>query len=189
MCVGVGWGVCWLLLKTGSSIWEELCNLFPTVPMFSARHKHLVLCPPWILTLFSPLSVCRVGRRPVLLFSVIFILIFGLTVALSVNVTMFSTLRFFEGFCLAGIILSLYALREYYLHNLAKNMFCLNTQSAMCYTSCSMSFKRLVQKTVESQSSFESTALVLFLEIPPPPPQFPFFLALLENQPMQKTCS
>lgn len=52
-----------------------------------------------------------VGRRPVLLFSVIFILIFGLTVALSVNVTMFSTLRFFEGFCLAGIILTLYALR------------------------------------------------------------------------------
>ncbi|XP_054840700.1 solute carrier family 22 member 23 isoform X1 [Eublepharis macularius] len=52
-----------------------------------------------------------VGRRPVLLFSVLFILIFGLSVALSVNVTMFSTLRFFEGFCLAGIILSLYALR------------------------------------------------------------------------------
>ncbi|XP_058031611.1 solute carrier family 22 member 23 isoform X2 [Ahaetulla prasina] len=51
------------------------------------------------------------GRRPVLLFSVLFILIFGLTVALSVNVTMFSTLRFFEGFCLAGITLSLYALR------------------------------------------------------------------------------
>ncbi|XP_053099634.1 solute carrier family 22 member 23 isoform X1 [Hemicordylus capensis] len=51
------------------------------------------------------------GRRPVLLFSVIFILIFGLSVALSVNVTMFSTLRFFEGFCLAGIILSLYVLR------------------------------------------------------------------------------
>ncbi|EHB08425.1 Solute carrier family 22 member 23 [Heterocephalus glaber] len=51
-----------------------------------------------------------VGRRPVLLFSVIFILIFGLTVALSVNVTMFSTLRFFEGFCLAGIILTLYAI-------------------------------------------------------------------------------
>ncbi|KAM4793381.1 solute carrier family 22 member 23 isoform 3-T4 [Cyanocitta cristata] len=56
-------------------------------------------------------SWTRVGRRPVLLFSVIFILIFGLTVALSVNVTMFSTLRFFEGFCLAGIVLSLYALR------------------------------------------------------------------------------
>ncbi|XP_030064390.1 solute carrier family 22 member 23 [Microcaecilia unicolor] len=52
-----------------------------------------------------------VGRRLVLLFSIIFILIFGLSVALSVNVTMFSTLRFFEGFCLAGVILSLYALR------------------------------------------------------------------------------
>ncbi|XP_054982745.1 solute carrier family 22 member 23 isoform X2 [Sorex araneus] len=52
-----------------------------------------------------------VGRRPVLLGSVICILLFGLTVALSVNVTMFSTLRFFEGFCLAGIILTLYALR------------------------------------------------------------------------------
>lgn len=61
----------------------------------------------------SPSFIFRVGRRPVLLFSVIFILIFGLTVALSVNVTMFSTLRFFEGFCLAGIVLSLYALREY----------------------------------------------------------------------------
>ncbi|KAL8182480.1 UNVERIFIED_CONTAM: hypothetical protein K2H54_056951 [Gekko kuhli] len=54
-----------------------------------------------------------VGRRPVLLFSVLFILIFGLSVALSVNVTMFSTLRFFEGFCLAGIILSLYALHAF----------------------------------------------------------------------------
>ncbi|XP_069419022.1 solute carrier family 22 member 23 isoform X3 [Ovis canadensis] len=53
------------------------------------------------------------GRRPVLLFSIIFILIFGLTVALSVNVTMFSTLRFFEGFCLAGVTLTLYALRFY----------------------------------------------------------------------------
>ncbi|KAI4530761.1 hypothetical protein MG293_018619 [Ovis ammon polii] len=52
------------------------------------------------------------GRRPVLLFSIIFILIFGLTVALSVNVTMFSTLRFFEGFCLAGVTLTLYALQK-----------------------------------------------------------------------------
>ncbi|XP_069073772.1 solute carrier family 22 member 23 [Pleurodeles waltl] len=51
------------------------------------------------------------GRRLVLLFSIIFNLVFGLSVALSVNVTMFSTLRFFEGFCLAGIIISLYALR------------------------------------------------------------------------------
>lgn len=48
-----------------------------------------------------------------LLLSIIFILLFGLTVALSVNITMFSTLRFFEGFCLAGIILTLYALRKY----------------------------------------------------------------------------
>ena len=47
-----------------------------------------------------------------LLFSIIFILIFGLTVALSVNVTMFITLRFFEGFCLAGVTLTLYALRK-----------------------------------------------------------------------------
>ena len=58
------------------------------------------------------LSACRFGRRPVLLFSIIFILLFGLTVALSVNVTMFSTLRFFEGFCLAGVTLTLYALRK-----------------------------------------------------------------------------
>ncbi|XP_073423708.1 solute carrier family 22 member 23-like [Dendrobates tinctorius] len=54
-----------------------------------------------------------IGRRLVLLFSVIFNLIFGFSVALSVNVTMFSTLRFFEGFCLAGIFLCLYALSEY----------------------------------------------------------------------------
>lgn len=39
-------------------------------------------------------------------------LVFGLTVAFSVNVPMFSTLRFFEGFCLAGITLSLYVLSE-----------------------------------------------------------------------------
>ncbi|XP_016305179.1 solute carrier family 22 member 23 [Sinocyclocheilus anshuiensis] len=51
------------------------------------------------------------GRHPVLILSVIFMFIFGMTVAFSVNVPMFSTLRFFEGFCLAGITLSLYALR------------------------------------------------------------------------------
>ncbi|KAG7455182.1 hypothetical protein MATL_G00253780 [Megalops atlanticus] len=51
------------------------------------------------------------GRRPVLITSVLFMLVFGLTVAFSVNVPMFSTLRFFEGFCLAGITLSLYVLR------------------------------------------------------------------------------
>lgn len=54
----------------------------------------------------------RFGRRPVLLVCIVSILIFGLAVALSVNVTMFSTLRFFEGFCLAGVILTLYALRK-----------------------------------------------------------------------------
>ncbi|KAL2097276.1 hypothetical protein ACEWY4_006483 [Coilia grayii] len=51
------------------------------------------------------------GRHPVLIISVFFMLVFGLTVAFSVNVPMFSTLRFFEGFCLAGITLSLYVLR------------------------------------------------------------------------------
>ncbi|KAM8967599.1 solute carrier family 22 member 23 [Pelodytes ibericus] len=52
-----------------------------------------------------------IGRRLVLMVSLLFNLVFGLSVALSVNVTMFSTLRFFEGFCLAGIFLCLYALR------------------------------------------------------------------------------
>ncbi|XP_037313642.2 solute carrier family 22 member 23-like isoform X1 [Pungitius pungitius] len=51
------------------------------------------------------------GRHPVLIMSVLFMLVFGLAVAFSVNVPMFSTLRFFEGFCLAGITLSLYVLR------------------------------------------------------------------------------
>ncbi|XP_038159812.1 solute carrier family 22 member 23-like [Cyprinodon tularosa] len=51
------------------------------------------------------------GRHLVLIISVLFMLVFGLTVAFSVNVPMFSTLRFFEGFCLAGISLSLYVLR------------------------------------------------------------------------------
>ncbi|XP_064845306.1 solute carrier family 22 member 23 [Oncorhynchus masou masou] len=51
------------------------------------------------------------GRQPVLIVSVLFMLVFGLSVAFSFNVTMFSTLRFFEGFCLAGLTLSLYILR------------------------------------------------------------------------------
>ncbi|KAJ7986357.1 hypothetical protein DPEC_G00339080 [Dallia pectoralis] len=51
------------------------------------------------------------GRHPVLIVSVLFMLVFGLSVAFSFNVTMFSTLRFFEGFGLAGLILSLYLLR------------------------------------------------------------------------------
>lgn len=55
----------------------------------------------------------RFGRHPVLIISVLFMLVFGLTVAFSVNVPMFSTLRFFEGFCLAGITLSLYVLSKF----------------------------------------------------------------------------
>uniref|UniRef100_A0A3B3ZBI3 Major facilitator superfamily (MFS) profile domain-containing protein n=1 Tax=Periophthalmus magnuspinnatus TaxID=409849 RepID=A0A3B3ZBI3_9GOBI len=51
------------------------------------------------------------GRHPVLILCVLFMLVFGVSVAFSVNVTMFSTLRFFEGFCLAGLALSLYVLR------------------------------------------------------------------------------
>ncbi|XP_048866587.1 solute carrier family 22 member 23-like [Brienomyrus brachyistius] len=51
------------------------------------------------------------GRHPVLVISVLFMLVFGLSVAFSVDETMFSTLRVFEGFCLAGINLSLYVLR------------------------------------------------------------------------------
>ncbi|XP_035268293.1 solute carrier family 22 member 23 isoform X1 [Anguilla anguilla] len=51
------------------------------------------------------------GRHPVLIVSVLFMLVFGLSVAFSVNAPMFSTLRFFEGFCLSGITLSLYVLR------------------------------------------------------------------------------
>lgn len=55
----------------------------------------------------------RFGRHPVLILSVLFMLVFGVSVAFSVNVTMFSTLRFFEGFCLAGLALSLYVLSKY----------------------------------------------------------------------------
>ncbi|KAL7824650.1 hypothetical protein AOLI_G00327750 [Acnodon oligacanthus] len=53
------------------------------------------------------------GRHLVLIISVFFTLVFGMTVAFSVDVTMFSTLRFFEGFFLAGIALSLYVLSKY----------------------------------------------------------------------------
>lgn len=66
--------------------------------------------------LLSPFSLFpRFGRHPVLILSVLFMLVFGLSVAFSVNVTMFSTLRFFEGFCLAGLALSLYVLSKYML--------------------------------------------------------------------------
>ncbi|TSL47596.1 Solute carrier family 22 member 23 [Bagarius yarrelli] len=52
-----------------------------------------------------------IGRIPVLLVSVLSVLVFGLSVAFSVDMAMFSTLRFFQGFCLAAIRLSLYVLR------------------------------------------------------------------------------
>lgn len=48
-----------------------------------------------------------------LIISVLSMLAFGLSVAFSVNVPMFSILRFFEGFSLAGIILSLYLLSKF----------------------------------------------------------------------------
>lgn len=54
----------------------------------------------------------RFGRHPMLIISVLSMLAFGLSVAFSVNVPMFSILRFFEGFSLAGIILSLYLLSK-----------------------------------------------------------------------------
>lgn len=73
----------------------------------------------WLVVLASQrpshrfeMYILRFGRHPVLIISVLFMLVFGLTVAFSVNVPMFSTLRFFEGFCLAGIILSLYVLSK-----------------------------------------------------------------------------
>ncbi|PWA28580.1 hypothetical protein CCH79_00013530 [Gambusia affinis] len=63
----------------------------------------------WYAPLLSLIK--KFGRHPVLILSALFMLVFGLSVAFSVNVTMFSTLRFFEGFCLAGLALSLYVLR------------------------------------------------------------------------------
>lgn len=75
-----------------------------------------LLKKPSAASLFFSLSLSlRFGRHPVLILSVLFMLVFGLTVAFSVNVTMFSTLRFFEGFCLAGLALSLYVLSKYQL--------------------------------------------------------------------------
>lgn len=58
-------------------------------------------------------SAPRFGRHPMLIISVLSMLAFGLSVAFSVNVPMFSILRFFEGFSLAGIVLTLYLLSEF----------------------------------------------------------------------------
>lgn len=48
--------------------------------------------------------------------SVLLMLLFGLSVAFSADAAVFSTLRFFEGFCLAGVALCLYLLRKYRPH-------------------------------------------------------------------------
>lgn len=71
--------------------------------------------PPVNAGAIFSLSPQRFGRHPVLILSVLFMLGFGLSVAFSADVTMFSTLRFFEGFCLAGLALSLYVLSKYLL--------------------------------------------------------------------------
>lgn len=70
--------------------------------------KCYVLQASGVILTFPP----RFGRHPMLIISVLSMLAFGLSVAFSVNVPMFSILRFFEGFSLAGIVLSLYLLSE-----------------------------------------------------------------------------
>lgn len=84
-------------------------NIKSFISHFVTVLKHFC-CVFLLLSLFL-----RFGRHPVLILSVLFMLVFGLSVAFSVNVTMFSTLRFFEGFCLAGLALSLYVLSKYLL--------------------------------------------------------------------------
>lgn len=81
--------------------------------MISFRSLISHFCYNFLFLLLS--CFLRFGRHPVLILSVLFMLVFGLSVAFSVNVTMFSTLRFFEGFCLAGLALSLYVLSKYLL--------------------------------------------------------------------------
>lgn len=70
--------------------------------------ERCVLQASGVILTFPP----RFGRHPMLIISVLSMLAFGLSVAFSINVPMFSILRFFEGFSLAGIILSLYLLSE-----------------------------------------------------------------------------
>lgn len=90
-------------------------------------------CSYWKCLLFFFTSLWRFGRHPVLIISVLFMLVFGLTVAFSVNVPMFSTLRFFEGFCLAGITLSLYVLSKCLSLNLKT---CANANCPFCWACC-----------------------------------------------------
>lgn len=102
---------------------QSLKKTMAVMVSFSQRHfKSLIsgcvtvlehFCYIFLFLLLS--CFLRFGRHPVLILSVLFMLVFGLSVAFSVNVTMFSTLRFFEGFCLAGLALSLYVLSKYLL--------------------------------------------------------------------------
>lgn len=87
------WNTCRLVRVLHQAPFRQMCKM-------TYNHQYFCVFPS------------RFGRHPVLIISVLFMLMFGLTVAFSVNVPMFSTLRFFEGFCLAGIILSLYVLSK-----------------------------------------------------------------------------
>ncbi|CAB1430627.1 unnamed protein product, partial [Pleuronectes platessa] len=115
--MGQGDGMCacteWRLeLETGLSQnvvtkWKLVCD--------SAWKVHIAKFSLLVGSIFGYLVMGVMadwfGRHPVMILSVFFMLVFGLSVAFSTNVTMFSTLRFFEGFCLAGLALSLYVLR------------------------------------------------------------------------------
>ncbi|XP_068176066.1 solute carrier family 22 member 23 isoform X1 [Antennarius striatus] len=103
--------------------WSVVMNPTPTPPVSfqwnlvcdSAWKVHIAKFSLLVGSIFGYLVMGVMadwfGRHPVLILSVLFMLVFGLSVAFSINVTMFSTLRFFEGFCLAGLALSLYVLR------------------------------------------------------------------------------
>lgn len=102
--------------------------------------------------------LCRFGRHPVLIISVLFMLVFGLTVAFSVNVPMFSTLRFFEGFCLAGIILSLYVLSK----SLSLNQkFCANWPLAKLFPSSLLLLRTPVKLSIVAQHMRRFTMIML----------------------------
>lgn len=99
------------------SLKETMAAMAPLTPLnIKSLISYFVPLLQHFCSLILLLSLfLRFGRHPVLIISVLFMLVFGLSVAFSVNVTMFSTLRFFEGFCLAGLALSLYVLSKYLL--------------------------------------------------------------------------
>lgn len=93
-----------------------------------------------------------------LIISVLFMLVFGLTVAFSVNVPMFSTLRFFEGFCLAGITLSLYVLSK----SLSLNQkFCANWPLAKLFPSSLLLLRTPVKLSIVAQHIRRFTMVML----------------------------